>query len=80
VVLHTVAVGVANWVSVTQFDAERVSIPSSSIGRYQGIDKSTRYCLPLEVSSINLAMFIPLPPITCILTISVSTICSCILQ
>jgi len=35
VVLYTVAVGVANRVLVAQFDTKRVSIPSTSVGRYR---------------------------------------------
>jgi len=45
VVLYTVAVGVANWVSYAQFDTKRVSISSTFVGRYRGTD--TKYYPPL---------------------------------
>jgi len=50
VVLYIVAVGMANWVSVAQFDTKRVSMPSTSLGGIEVSILSTQYRPPLVTS------------------------------
>jgi len=63
VVLYTIAVGVANKVSMAQFDTKRVSIPSTSVGRYQGIN--TKYSVSPTTTVLDTACvsYDPLYPV-----------------